>query len=106
MFVAQPVGDLFGGQACEQQVGAKVWFRGSGPAQEVAAVLAPEGVRASAQPGSGGGGLRQQDQVELGGDQVEVTCDECAEPGCWCGTGSQRRFSGEDALLQLAFAFV
>jgi rhodanese-related sulfurtransferase len=78
VFVAEPMDDLFGSEAREKEVGAEVGFRGSGLVQEVAAVLAPEGVRAGAHPGSGGCGLGQQDQVELGGNEVEVVRDEAA----------------------------
>jgi len=38
---------------------------GSHGAEQIAAVLAPEAVRAGAEPCSGGGRLRQQDEVEL-----------------------------------------
>lgn len=63
VLVVEPVTDLLGGQAGEQQVRAQVGIGSAGLTQQVGAVLAPKVVRAGAQPGPGGGGLGQQHQV-------------------------------------------
>ncbi len=106
LLVVDPVPDLLGGQAGEEQVGAQLGVRGAGLAEQVAAVLAPEGVRAGAQPSSGGGGLRQQHEVELPLEEGQVAGDERGEPRGRFGPGAQRWGPGKYPLLELALALV
>lgn len=106
VIVAEPVTDLFGGKAGKEQVGAKVWFGRSGFAQQVAAVLTPEGMRAGAEPSSDGGGLRQQHQVELTVQEPQVAGDERGEPVGRVSPGTQRWRAGEDQLLKLPLPLI
>ena len=104
--VVQPVPDLLGSQAGEEQVGAQLGVRGAGLVKQLAAVLAPEGVRAGAQPGPGSGGLREQDEVQLPLQKGQVAGDEGGEPRRRISPGTKRRRPGQDLLLELALPLV
>ena len=99
--------DLFGRQGGEQEIGAEHWVGGGSGMEQVAAVRPPEGVRAGTQPRSGSAGLRHQDEIELGCDQLQVGLNERGQPGRRRSTGTEGRLSGEDLLLEpgLVFSF-
>ncbi len=106
MLVLEPVADLLGGEAGEDQVSAYVRFGAACVTEQVAAVLAPEGVRAGAESGSGGAGLGEQDEIELPDDQVEVGGDKGGETGRGRRAWAEGRRPAEHVLLQLTLAFV
>ena len=104
--VVEPVADLVGGQGGEQQVGAQVGLGCAGLAEQIAAVLAPETVRAAAEPCPWGGGFRQQYQFELTVEEHEIAGDERAQPPGGVGARPERWRPGQDLLLQLALPLV
>jgi hypothetical protein len=53
VLVVQPVADLFGRQAGEEQLGTQAGVRGAGFVKQVGAALTPEGVRSGADPSAG-----------------------------------------------------